>query len=100
MGQVGHALLTRSPLSPASKACRIPFDLHVLSTPPAFVLSQNQTLHEKTMEEPNGSKIKKRRKNQTPCRTRGKAIALKPGRDQAHRHPRPNGAGPAPLAIK
>jgi hypothetical protein len=25
----------------------IPFDLHVLSTPPAFVLSQNQTLREK-----------------------------------------------------
>ena len=24
-----------------------PFDLHVLSTPPAFVLSQNQTLREK-----------------------------------------------------
>ena len=66
MGQVGHALLTRSPLSPASKARGIPFDLHVLSTPPAFVLSQNQTLHEKTMEEPNGSKKKKRRKNQTP----------------------------------
>jgi hypothetical protein len=27
----------------------IPFDLHVLSTPPAFVLSQNQTLREKRM---------------------------------------------------
>lgn len=49
MGQVGHALLTRSPLSPASKARRIPFDLHVLSTPPAFILSQNRTLHKKTM---------------------------------------------------
>ena len=24
----------------------IPFDLHVLSTPPAFILSQDQTLHE------------------------------------------------------
>ena len=23
----------------------IPFDLHVLSTPPAFILSQNRTLH-------------------------------------------------------
>ena len=23
----------------------IPFDLHVLSTPPAFILSQDQTLH-------------------------------------------------------
>ncbi len=27
---------------------RFPFDLHVLSTPPAFVLSQNQTLQTKT----------------------------------------------------
>ena len=44
MGQVGHALLTRSPLSPPSKARWIPFDLHVLSTPPAFILSQDQTL--------------------------------------------------------
>ena len=25
----------------------IPFDLHVLSTPPAFILSQNRTLHKK-----------------------------------------------------
>ena len=39
-------------------------------------------------------------KKPNPMKTRGKAIALKPGRDQAHRHPRPNGAGPAPLAIK
>ena len=30
-------------------ATNIPFDLHVLSTPPAFVLSQNQTLREKRM---------------------------------------------------
>ena len=48
MGQVGHALLTRSPLSPRPKP-GIPFDLHVLSTPPAFILSQNRTLHKKTM---------------------------------------------------
>ena len=50
MGQVGHALLTRSPLSPPSKARWIPFDLHVLSTPPAFILSQNRTLHKKLRE--------------------------------------------------
>ena len=42
-GQVAHVLLTRSPLiRPANWSS--PFDLHVLSTPPAFVLSQNQTL--------------------------------------------------------
>ena len=38
-GQVAHALLTSPPLSIAAS-----FDLHVLSTPPAFVLSQDQTL--------------------------------------------------------
>ena len=32
-------LLTRLPLTPKG-----PFDLHVLSLPPAFVLSQDQTL--------------------------------------------------------
>ena len=30
------------------QAAWIPFDLHVLSTPPAFILSQNRTLHKKT----------------------------------------------------
>ena len=45
MRQVTHALLTRSPLSYLQASSPIaPFDLHVLSTPPAFVLSQDQTL--------------------------------------------------------
>ena len=43
-GQVSHVLLTRSPLSPHPKT-RLSFDLHVLGTPPAFILSQDQTLH-------------------------------------------------------
>ena len=38
--QVTYVLLTRPPLSPKGS-----FDLHVLGTPPAFVLSQDQTLH-------------------------------------------------------
>ena len=42
-GQVPHVLLTRSPLDNGPKAAAS-FDLHVLSTPPAFVLSQDQTL--------------------------------------------------------
>ena len=42
-GQVAHALLTRSPLGYQPKSIS-PFDLHVLGTPPAFVLSQDQTL--------------------------------------------------------
>ena len=39
-------LLTRSPLSPRPKP-RFSLDLHVLSAPPAFVLSQDQTLRER-----------------------------------------------------
>src|SRR5690348_12765013 len=37
-----------------------PFDLHVLSTPPAFVLSQNQTLQTKTTQpkRPGGIRIR------------------------------------------
>ena len=44
-GQITHVLLTRSPLEyPPPRWRAFPFDLHVLSTPPAFVLSQDQTL--------------------------------------------------------
>ena len=39
-GHIIYALLTRLPLSIAAS-----FDLHVLGTPPALVLSQDQTLH-------------------------------------------------------
>ena len=44
-GQITHVLLTRSPLSPWPKPW-FSLDLHVLSAPPAFVLSQDQTLRE------------------------------------------------------
>ena len=46
MRQVIHALLTRPPLSHFQKQAfkSASFDLHVLSTPPAFILSQDQTL--------------------------------------------------------
>ena len=40
-GQVAHALLTRPPLGIAAS-----FDLNVLCTPPAFILSQDQTLEQ------------------------------------------------------
>ena len=44
-GQVAHALLTRPPLELSSIAVTASsLDLHVLGTPPAFVLSQDQTL--------------------------------------------------------
>ena len=47
--QVAHVLLTRPPLSydifrPKASVIITPFDLHVLGAPPAFVLSQDQTL--------------------------------------------------------
>jgi hypothetical protein len=42
-GWVAYALRTRAPLSSAPKG-RIPFDLHVLGLPLAFILSQDQTL--------------------------------------------------------
>ena len=43
--QVAYVLLTRSPLSYKKQASCTSFDLHVLGTPPAFILSQDQTLH-------------------------------------------------------
>ena len=46
--QIAHVLRTLTPLGITCIATNnTPFDLHVLSTPPAFVLSQNQTLREK-----------------------------------------------------
>lgn len=46
-GQVPYVLLTRSPLSLFEKQAflKTSFDLHVLGMPPAFILSQDQTLH-------------------------------------------------------
>ena len=42
-GQVTHALLSRLPLGNSPEG-ETSFDLHALSAPPAFVLSQDQTL--------------------------------------------------------
>jgi hypothetical protein len=48
--QIAHVLRTLTPLNIIDIATNnAPFDLHVLSTPPAFVLSQNQTLRIKTL---------------------------------------------------
>ena len=45
LGKVAHALLTRPPLKQSAASYQLsPLDLHVLGTPPAFVLSQDQTL--------------------------------------------------------
>src|SRR5436309_7509279 len=47
-GQVTHVLLTRSRLCPRPKPGSS-LHLHVLGTPPAFVLSQDQTLREELL---------------------------------------------------
>ena len=60
-------LLTRSPLTTQQKPCD-PFDLHVLSTPPAFVLSQDQTLHRKPMKHPDQHQPHNRAGNQSSQR--------------------------------
>ena len=52
-GQVTHVLLTRSRLGPGPKSGSS-LHLHVLGTPPAFVLSQDQTLREELHKESSG----------------------------------------------
>ena len=58
-GQVAHALLTRSPLShnPQQAVSCASFDLHVLGMPPAFILSQDQTLNKLYLKQPKLHKI-------------------------------------------
>ncbi len=74
-GQVTHVLLTRSPLiTPASG--RSSFDLHVLSTPPAFVLSQDQTLRQKTEKQTHPP----RNRSRTSERSRPKKTTHTPRR--------------------
>ncbi len=69
-GQIAHVLLTRSPLTEEASSLD-PFDLHVLSTPPAFVLSQDQTLRRclATHQQAGGrTKSRAPRKNEAPQR--------------------------------
>ena len=81
-GQVTHVLLTRSPLiTPNPKTRGSPFDLHVLSTPPAFVLSQDQTLQ---------TKQKSEKQSPGPTRTHpNRQAQAKPKQNKAHQ-PNPN----------
>ncbi len=68
-GQVTHVLLTRSPLIPPA-SWRSSFDLHVLSTPPAFILSQDQTLRKKirTQHKPPGKRRTHAAQNSKPAK--------------------------------
>ena len=50
-GQVAYVLLDRSPLGAKPKP-HTPLDLHVAGTPLAFALSQDQTLHRKSIPLP------------------------------------------------
>ena len=69
-GQITHVLLTRSPLEhPHQKVGAFPFDLHVLSTPPAFVLSQDQTL-QKNKQKNYRQKTKKSTKQKQTTNTK------------------------------
>ena len=52
-GQVAYALLDRSPLE-SGVAPSLPLDLHFSGMPQAFVLSQDQTLHQKLTPPGNG----------------------------------------------
>src|SRR3978361_1476881 len=61
-GQVTHVLLTRSPLTHPPKEADA-LDLHVLSTPPAFVLSQDQTLQKNPDKTNNKTGTKTNQKN-------------------------------------
>ena len=55
--QIAHVLRTLTPLDILCIATKnIPFDLHVLSTPPAFVLSQNQTFKDRWLRKLPGNK--------------------------------------------
>ena len=68
-GQVTHVLLTRSPLIPPA-SWGSSFDLHVLSTPPAFILSQDQTLRKKirTQHKPPGKRRTHAAQNSKPAK--------------------------------
>ena len=51
-GQIGHVLRTRSPLrqTPPLPEGNASLDLHALGAPPAFVLSQDQTLQRQSFD--------------------------------------------------
>ena len=72
IGHVIHVLLTRAPLNKTCITTHFaPCDLHVLNTPPAFVLSQNQTLRKNDLI--RCSDIAARQISNRGCRPRGPA---------------------------
>jgi hypothetical protein len=63
-------LLTRSPLEHPPKRA-FPHDLHVLSTPPAFVLSQDQTLQQGPHQQPHTHPTPKTQTSESRTRNNG-----------------------------
>ena len=62
--QIVYVLLTRAPLV-SSIATLLPFDLHVLGLPLAFILSQDQTLRSKRVMIPFHIQIFKKEKEKS-----------------------------------
>jgi hypothetical protein len=69
----------------------IPFDLHVLSTPPAFVLSQDQTLQQKPIPENHPSKIRTLTKIRVHTNTNQNISTLLSSQRTDTHHPGPLG---------
>ena len=57
------------------QALAFPFDLHVLSTPPAFILSQDQTLHKKRFRKKQAVKSPNPTKNKPTNTQTGAGLA-------------------------
>jgi hypothetical protein len=74
-GQVTHVLLTRSRLCPRPKPGSS-LHLHVLGTPPAFVLSQDQTLREELHKESSGVQTRISEHNRGHVPDAGKTLGL------------------------
>ena len=86
--RVTHPFATRVP----KQAWAFPFDLHVLSTPPAFILSQDQTLHKKRFRKKQAVKSpipNQKQTNQHPNRRR---TGKNPKITRFNNRPQPDGA--------
>ncbi|MFK3622004.1 hypothetical protein ACGIJE_09265 [Corynebacterium hesseae] len=86
--RVTHPFATRVP----QQAEAFPFDLHVLSTPPAFVLSQDQTLHKKGREKPKPSQ-KDKPQQTTPQKAVSPELAIQKLHKEKISKPTPNPTG-------
>ena len=98
-GQITHVFLTRPPRDHPKVA---PFDLHALGTPPALLLSQDQTLHQISTRSPDRSAARSPRRSTAVSRRpppvrRGMVLDVV-SRRSAHRSARqpPHGVRPPP----